>query len=419
MALEDNISKVEEESTVSSGKYTDFLIELNFRNVHVQLQRHKKTFVDLMLMDFKGKIVKNTDNSILHTFTVHEITAENQLPDARFPDFIAPLYENEALTEKDYMLSITVDKSSPVAGISGFDLFQITLSPMRARCSTKLYTYLWKYIFMKDSKIDPLEISDVPSIDDESDEMKMLKKSDLVHKGSNDVDRMKNRAATTKIFNFVKFDRLKVLVDFHMNRIGHTQLMRSMTDIRDCRIEIQPMHYHSKFWTWTQFMERILLDVIKQGVGHIFPDTVKSVTGSKLKHLAKKLPSTKKKKKKLLDEETSSSSSSTSSTITKQPLISKKLDSLRQMIKKQSDQEEDVETLNSRLLFGYQKREKKKLKQITKTYRQSGSAPLPSMYEYTEDINTVTEIDNTSTDVNDITADISDSQSDDESFMDE
>eukprot|EP00818_Percolomonas_sp_WS_P004617 CAMPEP_0117442868 /NCGR_PEP_ID=MMETSP0759-20121206/4385_1 /TAXON_ID=63605 /ORGANISM="Percolomonas cosmopolitus, Strain WS" /LENGTH=2288 /DNA_ID=CAMNT_0005234793 /DNA_START=233 /DNA_END=7099 /DNA_ORIENTATION=+ len=274
----------------------DFKIDLTFFNVGLHLRDlQNKIFLVANLIHFKGRIVKNTDYSTHHTFSVHEIKAMNHLPNPIYTTLIETLSGENLQTESDQCLEITVNKSPPVAGMQGFDHFQISLSPIAFRFTYEVYKKIWAFLF---PHIKTGEDEDAPV--DKKKKGKVINKEELQEAISDSflkgyVDTMKSRAAQRKIFKYIRFDEAELYVSFRGTTEERTPaLMNFVSSFDETRVHIRPLTYNSETWSWTELAERLKRDIALEALQHVLPQTVKSLGMNKVRHVQDWLKSTLK-----------------------------------------------------------------------------------------------------------------------------
>lgn len=275
----------------------DFKIDMEFFNVTLNMKdSQEKTFVIVSLMNFHGVIIKNTDYSAYHTFSVHEIRAENLLPNPVYSHIIGPVtnVEHQVLTDNDECISITVNKSSPIGGMHGFDHLQITIAPLAIRFTYDLYKKFWSYMF-PNVKFD--------AEDDLPKKQKGSKKvaNDDLHEAITDaflqgyVDTMKSRAAQRKIFKYIRFDETELYLSFRGTTDDKTpKLMKFVSSFDETRVHIRPLMYNSETWSWTELAERLKRDIALEALQHILPESMKSLGINKVKNIQEWLRSSLK-----------------------------------------------------------------------------------------------------------------------------
>lgn len=117
--------------------------------------------VEMQLRDTHYDRTDYADASHKNLLQVGRVLGFNLLPDAMYPEMVAPFFENEAAAgnlQKRKMISVYWQMLESVAGIPVMDQFEVDLFPMKVQMERDLGVQLFEYIFPDESKSTP----DVP-----------------------------------------------------------------------------------------------------------------------------------------------------------------------------------------------------------------------------------------------------------------
>ena len=132
---------------------TNGLLRWNFSASDVvwQLMRARKE--PLIEFQLKGAVFDRTDNSDGSNFNavgIDQFRGFNRLPDAVYPEMIAPYVEQEGSTVKvpsEKMLRVHWHMLEAIAGIPVMDIFEVNLVPLRVQLERQVGKRLFEYIF--------------------------------------------------------------------------------------------------------------------------------------------------------------------------------------------------------------------------------------------------------------------------------
>ncbi|KAJ1335484.1 Mitochondrial protein from FMP27 [Microdochium nivale] len=106
--------------------------------------------VEMQLRDSTYDRTDFADGSHKNFFQVGRVLGLNLLPDAIYPEMVAPYFENEAALgnlQKRKMISVYWNMLEAVAGIPVMDHFEVDLFPMKIQLERDLGARLFEYIF--------------------------------------------------------------------------------------------------------------------------------------------------------------------------------------------------------------------------------------------------------------------------------
>jgi hypothetical protein len=392
--LQNNVNQLllqkNEESVV------DMIINVTLHSLtYEMIDKNGKPFVEFMFQLFKGSIIKNKDYSIFHNFTLHQIIGKNKLPNPIYEDLLMPYVDesHELIEENDYMVRILANKSKPVAGIKGFDHLEIDLSPLHLQITFELYQKLWSYLFplskqekqeqtLITTSITPSTSTQVsyerrqsnifdtsttmsspsspgklnskqPTHQRKSSDQQESKRFSVAthsrHDSTSDIDEMKFRAKYVKVFNYIRMQEVQLFVSVMGVPENQSEISKYVRNFEKVKIHIKPITYNQVVLTWEDFFETLKVDIIKQSLSFIVPETVKSVTKSKLSGFAN-----------ILNPFTKTSTTPTTETSENKIVRTKKIQS--EILKsKTSDSAKDVKL---KILFGKKETSDKDAKKI-------------------------------------------------------
>ncbi|KXJ94366.1 mitochondrial protein from FMP27-domain-containing protein [Microdochium bolleyi] len=169
-ACEDELFFMMKAITTSQRKYdapddgnTLLRWSLRAREIVWQLIRDSnQPLVEMQLRDTNYDRTDYADGSHKNFFQVGRVLGLNLLPNAIYPEMVAPFFENEAAVgnlQKRKMISVYWNMLESVAGIPVMERFDVDLFPMKIQLERDLGAKLFEYIF-------PGMEKDVPSAND-------------------------------------------------------------------------------------------------------------------------------------------------------------------------------------------------------------------------------------------------------------
>ena len=115
------------------------------------IQDSTEPLVELQLKDVEYDRTDNSDGSHMNLIRVGKVLGLNLLPDAMYPEIIAPYHEPDKLTsnpEADLdMIRVYWHMLEAIAGIPVMDRFEVNLVPMKVQLEREAGKRLFEYIF--------------------------------------------------------------------------------------------------------------------------------------------------------------------------------------------------------------------------------------------------------------------------------
>ncbi|CAG9942008.1 unnamed protein product [Clonostachys rosea f. rosea IK726] len=115
------------------------------------IQDSNVPLVELQLKDLEYDRTDNSDGSHMNLFRVGRILGLNLLPDASYPEIIAPYHTNEKVNGHEHlrneMIRVYWYMLEAIAGIPVMDSFEVDLFPMKIQLEREVGKRLFEYIF--------------------------------------------------------------------------------------------------------------------------------------------------------------------------------------------------------------------------------------------------------------------------------
>ncbi|KAK8123486.1 hypothetical protein PG999_003404 [Apiospora kogelbergensis] len=158
-ACEDELFFMMKAITTSQQKYdttsqSNALLRwsISAREIVWQLVRdNSEPLVELQLRDVEYDRTDNSDGSHINLFQVGKILGLNLLPDAMYPEMIAPYFDSDKIDIGDFqnqqMIRVYWHMLESIAGIPVMDHFEVNLFPMKIQLEREVGKKLFDYVF--------------------------------------------------------------------------------------------------------------------------------------------------------------------------------------------------------------------------------------------------------------------------------
>jgi hypothetical protein len=115
------------------------------------IRDNNEPLVELQLMDVEYDRTDNSDGSHINLFQVGKVLGLNLLPDAVYPEMVAPYVMDEKFNVKDFknqqMVRVYWHMLEAIAGIPVMDHFEVNLFPLKIQLEREVGKKLFEYIF--------------------------------------------------------------------------------------------------------------------------------------------------------------------------------------------------------------------------------------------------------------------------------
>ncbi|GJC80828.1 UPF0648 protein C3H5.09c [Colletotrichum liriopes] len=146
------------------------------------LRDNKEPLVELQLKDVEYDRTDNADGSHINLIRVGKVFGLNLLPDAMYPEIIAPYVDGDKSTAdlgNQEMIRVYWYMLEAIAGIPVMDHFEVNLFPMKIQLEREVGKRIFEYIFpgidgdSKTKNDSPFMLKHIPTEDDEEDDDSM------------------------------------------------------------------------------------------------------------------------------------------------------------------------------------------------------------------------------------------------------
>ena len=146
--------KYEDRSAQSSGMVRWYITASEI--IWHLLRDKSDPLMDVMLQKAAFERVDNADGSNLNTFEVEMLRGFNLLPDAIYPEMIAPFVDHRAMPEvrRTKVLRVYWNMLEAIAGIPVMDHFEVNLIPLKIQLEREIGDKIFEYIFPEAGKGD-------------------------------------------------------------------------------------------------------------------------------------------------------------------------------------------------------------------------------------------------------------------------
>ncbi|KAL7626701.1 Protein SABRE [Parahypoxylon ruwenzoriense] len=132
------------------------------------IRDNNEPLVELQLRDVEYDRTDNSDGSHINLMQVGKVLGLNLMPDAIYPEMVAPFFEDEkaavAGLDDKQMIRVYWHMLEAIAGIPVMDHFEVNLFPMRIQLEHEVGRKLFEYIFPGMDGDGPGQQSDSPFI---------------------------------------------------------------------------------------------------------------------------------------------------------------------------------------------------------------------------------------------------------------
>lgn len=115
------------------------------------IRDNNEPLVELQLRDVEYDRTDNSDGSHINLFQVGKILGLNLLPDAMYPEMIAPYFDSDKIDIGDFqdqqMIRVYWHMLESIAGIPVMDHFEVNLFPMKIQLEREVGKKLFDYVF--------------------------------------------------------------------------------------------------------------------------------------------------------------------------------------------------------------------------------------------------------------------------------
>ncbi|KXH64519.1 hypothetical protein CNYM01_10851 [Colletotrichum nymphaeae SA-01] len=143
------------------------------------LRDNKEPLVELQLKDVEYDRTDNADGSHINLIRVGKVFGLNLLPDAMYPEIIAPYAEGDKDMGNQEMIRVYWYMLEAIAGIPVMDHFEVNLFPMKIQLEREIGKRVFEYIFPgidgdnKNKNDSPFMLKHQPTEDDDEDDDSM------------------------------------------------------------------------------------------------------------------------------------------------------------------------------------------------------------------------------------------------------
>lgn len=170
-AISTSQRKIDDRSNSTS---TNGLLRWNLSASEIVWHLMRDQTEPLMEIQLKSATYDRTDNSDgsnLNTMEIERLHGLNLLPDALYPEMLAPYFENAKQKRDDIkMFQVKWTMLEAIAGIPVLDQFEVILFPLRVQLEREVGKKLFEYIFPEDGGGSSGTGKSVASLQDEDEE---------------------------------------------------------------------------------------------------------------------------------------------------------------------------------------------------------------------------------------------------------
>ncbi|XP_071094347.1 protein hobbit-like isoform X1 [Haliotis cracherodii] len=206
---------------------------------------------DLTLRNFVYTKTNRDDDSWTHQLELGWVRMTNLLPSSIYKDVLVPRDgQNKDVDKRMMTLRIVCSERPPVGGIAVKEHFEVNVVPIQIQLTYQFYQAVMGFFFPDKN----IETDD----QQEEEEVKGKKKSDKKSKkeketpvkktpsfsNTDDIDKMRERAANNNTFVYTKIPEVNLRVSYK------GQKDKNIEDVHDFSFVLPTMEYHNCIWTW-------------------------------------------------------------------------------------------------------------------------------------------------------------------------
>ncbi|VDI01967.1 Hypothetical predicted protein, partial [Mytilus galloprovincialis] len=190
----------------------------------------------------------NRDNETwTHQLELGWVKVTNLQPNTMYKDVLVPRDPLGKESDRQMALRILCSERSPVGGIAVKEHFEVVVIPLQIQITYHFYKILLAFFFPGETDEDDdveNKKKDKKEKDKKKKEAKKSKSSFYIDVDSEDIDKMRERAANNNTFVYVKIPEVSMRVSYK----GEKE--KNIEDIHDFSIILPTFEYHNRIWTW-------------------------------------------------------------------------------------------------------------------------------------------------------------------------
>ncbi|XP_041349626.1 protein KIAA0100-like [Gigantopelta aegis] len=200
---------------------------------------------DISLRNFLYSKTNRDDATWTHQLEVGWFKVENLLRNTIYRDVLEPC---DAIGKDGRVMALRIfcSERPPVGGIAVKEHFEVNVVPLNIQMTYQFYEAVMGFFF-PDKNIEA---------DDQDDDVEASKKKAKKGKGltmkkigtSDDIDKMKERAANNNSFLYIKVPEVTLRVSYK------GQKDKNILDVHDFSFVLPTAEYHNQIWTWFDFL---------------------------------------------------------------------------------------------------------------------------------------------------------------------
>uniref|UniRef100_A0A0L8HRK1 Uncharacterized protein n=1 Tax=Octopus bimaculoides TaxID=37653 RepID=A0A0L8HRK1_OCTBM len=212
---------------------------------------------DLVLRNFVYTKVNRDNDTWSHQLELGWVRMTNLIPNPIYKDVLVP--RDPLGTEgenKQMALRIFCSERPPVGGIAVKEHFEVNVVPLQIQLTYQFFKAMMVFFF-PERNIDIDDQQEVESDDggaslrrktDKRSSMRekrdTSKKTAYGSTSTDDIDKMKERAANNNTFLYIKIPEVSLKVSYK----GEKE--KNIEDLHDCNLVLPTLEYHNCIWTW-------------------------------------------------------------------------------------------------------------------------------------------------------------------------
>ncbi|KAL4223452.1 hypothetical protein ACF0H5_016923 [Mactra antiquata] len=207
---------------------------------------------DLALRNFVYTKVNRDNDTWSHQVELGWVKVTNLLPNTIYKDVLAPRDPPDCDSNRQMTLRVLCTERPPVGGIAVKEHFEVNLVPLQIQMTYQFFKKLMGFFF-PDKNIDNEDQDDdmegasasksFTRSEKRASQKKELKRSPSFT-ATDDIDKMKERAANNNTFLYIKVPEVTLRVSYKGEKD------KNLEDVHDFSLVLPTLEYHNCIWTW-------------------------------------------------------------------------------------------------------------------------------------------------------------------------
>ncbi|XP_052234314.1 protein KIAA0100-like isoform X2 [Dreissena polymorpha] len=209
---------------------------------------------DLALRNFVYTKVNRDNDTWSHQVELGWVKVTNLLPNSIYKDVLVPREIPTGVDNRKMTLRVLCTERPPVGGIAVKEHFEVNLVPLQIQMTYHLYKKIMAFFFPdkdidKEDQDDDVEGASSSKPFSRSEKRSSQRSTKEIKRtpsftATDDIDKMKERAANNNTFLYIKVPEVSLRVSYK----GEKE--KNIIDVHDFSLVLPTLEYHNCIWTW-------------------------------------------------------------------------------------------------------------------------------------------------------------------------